>query len=92
MQKKEFITELMKSGEFSSINQANRILGVIFEEIKKSVEKEGELSFKGFGTFKKVVRAERDGVNPSTGDAMHIPAKNVIKFKPSKNFTELLNK
>jgi len=36
-------------------------------------------------------KAARDGHNPRTGQPITIPAKNVIKFKPYKHFTDAIN-
>ena len=46
----------------------------------------------GFGTFKAVDCAARTGRNPSTGEAIRIPAMKKPKFIPGTSFKELLNK
>ena len=57
------------------------------KEAVKSYEKKGdEVSIAGFGTFLKVNRAERNGVNPSTKEKIVIAAKSAAKFKPSATF------
>lgn len=38
--------------------------------------------------FEHVERAARKGHNPSTGEAIDIPAKNAVAFSPSKAFKE----
>ena len=42
----------------------------------------------GFGTFTTSQRAERDGVNPSTGEKIKIPASTVAKFKVGSKLKE----
>lgn len=39
---------------------------------------------KGFGTFKTVTRAARNGINPKTQEPLTIPAKTVLTFKAAK--------
>ncbi len=39
---------------------------------------------KGFGSFQVRETAAREGRNPQTGEAIQIPAKQVLKFKASK--------
>lgn len=39
---------------------------------------------KGFGSFQIKEVAAREGRNPQTGEAIQIPAKQVLKFKASK--------
>lgn len=45
----------------------------------------------GFGSFEVSERAAREGRNPQTGETIHLPSSKTPKFKPSKNFKELLN-
>lgn len=44
----------------------------------------GSLQIRGFGTFRRVTTAPRTGRNPKTGEAIEVPARSVLKFKPSK--------
>ena len=45
----------------------------------------------GFGTFEVRERAARQGRNPSTGEPVDIPAKNVPVFKVGKEFKDAVN-
>ena len=50
---------------------------------------EGEnIEIRGFGTFKVRERKPRTARNPRTGDAVHVPARTVPVFKPSKHLRE----
>lgn len=42
------------------------------------------LRIPGLGTFKQVHKAARTCRNPATGEPVAVPAKDVLKFKPSK--------
>ncbi len=64
--------------------QSNTVLGVILEDIKKEVKKNGGVRLVGFGTFKKATRKARNGRNPRTGEAIKIAKKIYPKFVPSK--------
>ena len=44
----------------------------------------GEFVLPGFGKMVKVNRKARMGVNPATGEKIHIPAKTVVKFRLAK--------
>ena len=48
----------------------------------------GALKGGGFGTFSVSERAERTGINPSTKQAITIPAKKVAKFKAGAELSE----
>ncbi len=45
----------------------------------------------GFGTFETIVRSEREGRNPRTGEVMTIASSKAAKFKPGKVLKEKLN-
>ena len=56
---------------------------------KKAVKKGDDVSLVGFGTFTKVKRAARTGVNPATGEKIKIKAKTLPKFRPGKAWKEM---
>lgn len=64
----------------------NQIRDIIVAEVKGS----GRFALDGVGVFTLVERAAREGRNPQTGEAVKIPAKKVIKFRPSKSFKEAI--
>jgi DNA-binding protein HU-beta len=45
----------------------------------------------GFGSFSTGARAERAGRNPSTGEAITIPAAKTVKFTAGKAFKDAVN-
>lgn len=45
-----------------------------------------EVKIKDLGTLKVVTTKPRKGRNPKTGEAVEIPAKKTVRFKPSPNF------
>jgi DNA-binding protein HU-beta len=45
----------------------------------------------GFGTFSLAERAARQGVNPSTGARIEIPASKSVRFKPGKDLKDRVN-
>jgi DNA-binding protein HU-beta len=66
----------------------NAILNVI-EDALVAGEK---ISLSGFGNFEVKERAERNGVNPQTGEKLVIPACKAPVFKASKVLKESVNK
>ena len=59
--------------------------------VKKGLKSEGAVAITGFGTFKATKRAARDGRNPATGAALHIPARVVPTFKAGSSLKAELN-
>lgn len=92
MNKHELIESILKNKEVNDITkkQLNNIVNTTLDVIKKSVKKGEDVSLLGFGTFTKIRRKARMGVNPSTGEPIKIKAKNVVKFRPGKAFNEML--
>ncbi len=64
---------------------------VILDEISKSLEKQGRVEIRGFGSFGINHRPPRTGRNPKTGVSVAIPAKAVPHFKAGKELRERVN-
>ncbi len=92
MNKKELLEAILKNKELSHMTKkdAEAFLNKTIDVIKKTVKKGEDVSLIGFGTFSKVKRAARMGVNPSTGEKIKIKAKNLPKFKPGKAWKDML--
>lgn len=92
MNKKELLEAILKDKALNHMTKkdAEAFLNQTIDVIKKTVKKGEDVSLIGFGTFSKVKRAARMGVNPSTGEKIKIKAKNLPKFKPGKAWKDLL--
>jgi len=92
MNRKELIDALCSEKNLSHISKkdADAMLACLIETVKKTVKKGEDVSLVGFGTFTKVKRAARTGVNPSTGEKIKIKAKTLPKFRPGKAWKEML--
>ena len=91
----EFLTTAPKKGvdaPYETASEAKRAVENTIDAIKAlTVKRDAEgLTIVGFGTFKRVKRAARKGVNPSTGEAIKIKASKTLTFKVSKAFKETL--
>lgn len=71
-------------------NKSGEILDVILEEICTFITKEIPVVIPGFGRFYVVETKARKGKNPSTGESIDIPAKKRVRFKPGKDFSEII--
>lgn len=67
--------------------QAEEFLSAFQMVLQDELLKGEQVALKGFGTFKRVERKARTGVNPKTGEKVQIPSKILPKFKFSKEFT-----
>lgn len=88
MKKVEFAQHLMEKCGFESKKKSMEVVEAFLDIILKALGSGGEVSFPGFGTFKVVHRAERQGVNPKTGEKITIKASTKPKFRAGKLFKE----
>jgi len=85
---KEDLVKLVSEKTGITKKSAEQAQKVVIEGICSTLEKGGSISLVGFGSFKVVDRAAREGRNPSTGEKMPIPASKAVKFTPSKSLKE----
>ncbi len=83
MNKTELISAMAEKAEISK-KDAEKAL-TAFTNVVADVLVDGDkVAITGFGTFEVVERAERQGRNPATGEAMTIAASKSPKFKAGK--------
>ena len=58
----------------------------------KNLKSEKKLKLSKFGTFSLRSKKSRIGRNPKTKETKIITSRNVVLFKPSKEFKEFINK
>jgi len=69
---------------------AGEAVEAVFASISEALAKEEKVTIVGFGTFEVRPRKERQGINPSTGKPITIPATKVPAFKPGKSLREVV--
>jgi DNA-binding protein HU-beta len=90
LNKKELIDSIADVAEIDKTT-AQKALDSTLMSLSKSLKKGDTIALVGFGTFSVSKREARQGKNPQNGDVIHIPAKNVVRFKPGKNLSEKIN-
>ena len=81
---------MTKSQTLAALAEANGMTkaqaGQFMDELAKLAYQEAKNGFMlpGIGKLVLVNRKARMGRNPATGEAIHIPAKTVVKFRVSK--------
>lgn len=83
MNKNELIASVASKAEMTKKDTEN-FLKVFTETVTEELVKGGKVQLVGFGTFEVSERAERNGRNPQTNEAMVIPACKAPKFKAGK--------
>ena len=67
------------------------VVDTLIETIVEAVAFGEKVAIAGFGSFDVSERAERQGRNPKTGEAMTIAASKAPKFKAAKAFKDAVN-
>ena len=87
--KAELIEAIFEATSFPR-NQIDQVLTSACKNICEAATASEEAKLVGFGTFDVLTRQARGGRNPQTGKPMTIPAQKVPRFRPGKEFKDLL--
>ena len=68
--------------------RATAIVQRTFDGITETLLSEGRLELRNFGVFEVKERKPRRARNPRTGEAVDVPAKRVVTFKPGREMEE----
>ena len=67
-----------------------RVINAAIDAVTAALVKGDKVQVSGFGTFEVRERAERQGINPRTREAITIAASKSIVFKPGKALKDTL--
>lgn len=69
------------------------VIDTILESISRALASndDGKVELRGFGSFRTRQRRARQGRNPQSGDAVHVPPKRIPFFKPGKELRRLID-
>jgi len=87
MKKQDFI-RAVASHAWLSQDAVSKVLASMVDTITSELKSGGEVNITGFGAFKVSNRAARNGVNPRTGEKIHIPAMKSPVFRAWKTLKE----
>lgn len=81
MRKQDLVRAVAEATEQSE-SQSTKAVNAVFGAIQESLADGDEVTISGFGSFKVVERAARQGRNPQTGEEMTIRARKSPVFRP----------
>lgn len=84
----KILEKVLEKGIFRSKAEAERNINSIFDSILEILIEQKQLVFYKRFSLKIYKRKEKTGINPKTKEKVKIPARNIIKFKVSKNILE----
>jgi integration host factor subunit beta len=72
--------------------QVMEVIQRAFDGITEALVSEGRIELRNFGVFEVKERKPRRARNPRTGEAVKVPGKRVVTFKPGKEMGERVRK
>lgn len=90
MGKGDFIEAIAEKSGMSK-KDVSAVYESMVEVITDAMKAKKKISLVGFGTYEISHRAARKGVNPSNGEQIDIPAKDVPKFSFSSAIKNVVN-
>jgi DNA-binding protein HU-beta len=88
MKKSGLVEAVMNAANIETKKQAEMAVEALFDTIVKTMSRGEEVAITGFGTFRVAKRAARMGINPKTGEKIHIAASVKPKFRAGKALKE----
>lgn len=82
MNKAELISAMAAGADMTKAD-ATKALNAFLNVVMDALKKGEKVTLVGFGTLSVAERAARTGINPATKETIEIPARKVVKFKPS---------
>ena len=89
MTKADIVTKISQKTGIEKV-AVTAIVEEIMTSIKENMAEGENVYLRGFGTFGIVERKEKLGRNISKGTTVVIPAHKIPKFKPAKEFMEMV--
>ena len=89
MTKQEFIKKVAAKSGLTD-RDAGKAVDAFMESVTDTLKAGDSINFTGFGKFSAASRAARMGVNPRTGERVHIAATTVPKFSAGSQLKSAL--
>ena len=91
MIKSQLIKRLLNKNPHLIQKDVEKITSLILERVTSTLENEGRIEIRGFGSLSVRKRNAKNGRNPKTGESVFVPAKKVPIFKSGKGLRDRLN-
>ncbi len=90
MTKAELVKEVAR-GNGLTRRDAEIVVQAVLDGVVEALNSGEKVELRGFGSFRHRQRNPRQARNPKTGEAVQVPAKRVVYFKPARPLKRLIN-
>ena len=91
MLKSELVRALNEKLPELQVKDVELALNCILRQLADAIVQGERVEIRGFGSFNLHHRPPRIARNPKSGEAVHLPAKVAIHFKPGKEMRDRVN-
>ena len=91
MIKSELVRALNEKLPELQVKDVELALNCILEQLADAIVQGERIEIRGFGSFNLHHRPPRVARNPKTGEAINLPAKVALHFKPGKEMRDRVN-
>ncbi|PWB79894.1 MAG: integration host factor subunit beta [Candidatus Methylomirabilota bacterium] len=87
------LVELVAARVYLTKKDTEVVIDTILDSITRALAShdDGKVELRGFGSFRTRQRRARQGRNPQSGQAVHVPSKRIPFFKPGKELRQLID-
>ena len=91
MVRSELVRALNEKLPDSQLDNMELIVNCLLKHMSDGLVQGERIEIRGFGCFNLHHRPPRNARNPKTGEAVNLPAKVVVHFKPGKDMRDQVN-
>ena len=91
MIKSQLVKKLLNKNPHLIHKDVEGITSLVLEKITSTLENDGRVEIRGFGSLSVRKRKSKNGRNPRTGESVFVPEKKAPIFKSGKGLRDRLN-
>ena len=91
MIKSQLVKRLLDKNQHLIQKDVEKITSLVLDEIISTLENDGRIEIRGFGSISVRKRNSKNGRNPRTGESVFVPEKKAPIFKSGKGLRDRLN-
>ena len=91
MIRSQLVKRLLNKNPHLIQKDVEKVTSLVFDKITSTLENDGRVEIRGFGSLSVRKRNSKNGRNPRTGESVFVPEKKAPIFKSGKGLRDRLN-